>query len=1508
MIQPLDPSKELQAEAEDFALKRSKLSGQYPLTPSQQQRLKELQEKYKICFEPRLSPPTERTPRESFKIEVEPGATPVYRNYYRISPQQLDILREMLAEYVDSGKMDLCSGSSWGAPVILVPKKDKGWRIVFDYRHLNSVTIKDRYPLPRIDDYLQQLTGASLFSAFDALDGFHQLPMSPDSIEKTAVNTPLGSYVWKVMPMGLANAPAAFQRMMNRIFGHLMYAKVYMDDILVHSSTVESHFQHLEEFLSVCAANDIRLKASKCHFFYTNLEWIGFKIGNGQITPTETLTDKINRFPKPYTQKQNLAFLGLCNFYRRFIDRYVELSAPLVELNKKTYKQDFADYWNTECDQAFTQLRQALTSNPVLALYDPDLPTRVETDASNVGMGAVLTQCSHQKSAENKEWKPVEYYSRRWNSSQRNYHPAEKETCAIIYALQHWQHLLFGQPFTILTDNKVAHYLQTKGAEQLSQRDIRWMEKLQFFAPFEILYRPGNENVPADYLSRHPSNHGEQVPTFCILDLCAGMGTVLRALEIACNSSHRIDYIAVESDPLCRLVIQRVFNFVRLAAPTMFVRTDIFRLGNDVHILKGRRRLPRVDLVIAGVPCQPFSKANTNTDAPPLGLLDTRELFSAVRAVLDRMPGANYIIECTPFARHLDAHLQQVQEWFGPPQHHDMSRFSAQTRQRLVWTTISLDGHTAQYQYPELFYTWQECLDAGSSPPVDDYGLAISKCPTLMASKNSHSDRSKSTWVYNSDHELRPLTICEKERLTGMKPNDTQAYGVCEGARHHMCGNAFPVGWVAPMLSAVLRNSPPPIIPGQVHQRKGIHLYTQASRLLARHSLHVQDSTSVTTDAVGIPSNSATPEHTLANTSPTAVITSPKHQLNAVSDTTPLSLIKRIRIAAQADPEYVHNLNKPPSNYIKHLDLLFLQPQPMEANHGPAVLVIPADVSLRQELLHLVHDKFHFGQARTWAELRRHFYWLGYKKQCTSFVQQCPTCQLQKPSTRSRQQVMFPEACFFSHPFHTVVLDVVEGFPLSKQGHNAVITVVDKFTKFAVYIPIHTCWSAFRQATLLLDHVVYRYHCPTRIHTDNGPMYRKLFDAFCTALGIRHITGTPYHSQSQGGAERQHRTLLTSIRTMCNDKRDWDDVLQAAAHGYNDSIHAVIGYAPFELLYGCRSRLPWHLQLPSIGDVAPVTDLVPSLDIRVTTFLEKQKQIYQKVLELLDKQRAVMQQRRNNQQRTFEIGQQVKVQFGLKSPTDKHKLEPCWVGPFTVSADLGNGAYQLELPPGSNYSDRFNADRLAIWHDSDLSLFPTATLPSAESLPVPTTDTEYPIRRYLLRDFSNFPTVRYWVESDSTTDRYFFIDETPTLLDDILTFEEANGALPEQGITPQNITQVQQHKESVYLQFPSPILENTWPFRFLPYQTRSRPQRRPPATLLHAVVQTHFTVDDRDIYYQGKVTSITGDQYIVLWTDGGQTTHSHTDIQTMLYDPVSAVYDFSATVPVPGSRESVTPS
>ena len=732
MIQPVDKAPELISEDSDFGSMHSQVSDEWPLDDAHRQRLDDLLNKqYKHLFEPRTELPPERVPGETFKIQVEEGATPQYRNYYRLSPQQQTALKELVTEYVEAGKMDLCAGSSWGAPVILVPKKDGGWRVVFDYRLLNNVTIKDRYPLPRIDDYLQNLRGAKYFSSLDALDGFHQIRMHPDDIDKTAVVTPFGSFIWKVMPMGAANAPAMFQRMMNRVFGHLLYLKVYMDDILVHSETVEEHFTHLEEFFATCDRADIRLKRSKCHFFMSTLEWIGFHIRNGQLACTDHLLSKIKQFPRPRTQRENMAFLGLCQFYMRFVPRYAERAAPLTELNQAALKHGFASYWKEPQENAYQELIKALTTAPVLALFDEDRPIRVETDASDVGMGAALMQHDQQGN-----WHPVEFWSKKFNTAQQNYHPAEKETCAILYALQHWRHLLFGQQFTVITDNKASQFIGTKATEQLSPREMRWIEKLAYFAPFKVEYRPGTQNVGPDYLSRHSAKVND-TDTYCILDLCAGMGTTLRALEHAIPESSNItlDYIAVEENEDCRSVIARVFHQVRLARPGLFTRKDIFRYGNDVTALAHRRKLPQVHLLIAGVPCQPFSRANTDPSKPPLGLYDTRELFTAVAKIYERLRSPDYILECTPFAAHLKTHLDKIAHWFGEPICEDLSKYCAQARVRLCWTSLPPLKHEPEHM-GAIPMTWQDCLEPGSKVPLD----ALNR-PRLKGRNPIHSKR-----------------------------------------------------------------------------------------------------------------------------------------------------------------------------------------------------------------------------------------------------------------------------------------------------------------------------------------------------------------------------------------------------------------------------------------------------------------------------------------------------------------------------------------------------------------------------------------------------------------------------------------------------------------------------------------------------------------------------------------------------------------------------------------------
>ena len=259
----------------------------------------------------------------------------------------------------------------------------------------------------------------------------------------------------------------------------------------------------------------------------------------------------------------------------------------------------------------------------------------------------------------------------------------------------------------------------------------------------------------------------------------------------------------------------------------------------------------------------------------------------------------------------------------------------------------------------------------------------------------------------------------------------------------------------------------------------------------------------------------------------------------------------------------------------------------------------------------MVHDRAHFGAQRTYEFARRHFTWPGMKTHIQQFVARCPTCQKMKSTNVSRTRPQLPEMRFYPHPFHTMVLDLVEGLPLTSNNHNAILTMVDILTKFAISIPIHKTWSAMKQAQAVLDNLVYRYNTPTIIHTDNGPTYRELFAAVCTALGIQHKTGTPYHSQSQGPVERQHRTLSQSMRTTTDRADQWEQYLQAVAHAYNDSVHPILQRSPFEMLYGCPSRLPWHLQLVTTD--TETTQLLTTPNNMVMGLLTEQRKVYEAV-------------------------------------------------------------------------------------------------------------------------------------------------------------------------------------------------------------------------------------------------------------------------------------------------------
>jgi len=361
--------------------------------------------------------------------------------------------------------------------------------MVIDYRALNKLTIKNRYPLPKIDDLFDQLAGSYVFSSLDLAQGYHQIRISEEDVPKTAFRVPFGHYQFKVLSFGLTNAPATFQGVMNKIFERYLgkFVLVYLDDILVFSKNQEEHLEHLRKVLDILRKNKLYAKLTKCHFAKEELEYLGHVVGKDGIKVDPRKIETVAKWARPKDVSQLRSFLGLCNYFRRFIQGYSTLVAPLTHLTR----QDVKFTWTDQCEESFEGVKYALTHAPVLIL--PTFGERFEVicDASLVGIGAVLLQ----------NGKPIAFESRKLTPAERNYTTGEQELTAVVHAMRTWRCYLEGSECVVITDHNPLTYL--KSQHNLSRRQARWLEYLEQTFDYRWEYRPGRNNV-ADPLSRNP--------------------------------------------------------------------------------------------------------------------------------------------------------------------------------------------------------------------------------------------------------------------------------------------------------------------------------------------------------------------------------------------------------------------------------------------------------------------------------------------------------------------------------------------------------------------------------------------------------------------------------------------------------------------------------------------------------------------------------------------------------------------------------------------------------------------------------------------------------------------------------------------------------------------------------------------------------------------------------------------------------------------------------------------
>jgi hypothetical protein len=442
-------------------------------------------------------------PGVDMAIPLQEGQQPPYGPLYPLSPAELEVLRGYLEENLKRGYIRH-SKSPAGAPILFVPKKDGSLRLCVDYRGLNAITVKNRYPLPLISEIMDRVNGATVFSKIDLKEAYHKIRIEEGEEWKTAFRTRYGHFEYLVMPFGLTNAPAVFQAYINQAMRGLVdcCCIVYLDDILIFSRTKEEHAKHLQQVCQRLREFELYANPKKCEFYQDQMEFLGFIINKDgiQMDPQRIQTIQEWKDHPPQSYRDVQIFLGFCNFYRRFIRRYAHYSRPLSQLLKgsKNGKKfgDLKKEWGPQQEQAFHTLLDAFTKAPILRHYDPSKPSKIETDASDVALGAIFSQLFDD------EWHPVAFHSRQFKGAERNYSTPDKEMYSIVEAFKHWRHYLEGSthPIEVWTDHKNLQGFMKQ--PKLNGRQARWCFELTPY-DFTIRYRTGLTN-PADGPSRRP--------------------------------------------------------------------------------------------------------------------------------------------------------------------------------------------------------------------------------------------------------------------------------------------------------------------------------------------------------------------------------------------------------------------------------------------------------------------------------------------------------------------------------------------------------------------------------------------------------------------------------------------------------------------------------------------------------------------------------------------------------------------------------------------------------------------------------------------------------------------------------------------------------------------------------------------------------------------------------------------------------------------------------------------
>lgn len=1180
----------------------------------------------------------------------EPIAAKQYRHPYHHTQEINRIIQELLDQNIIER-----SDSPYCSPLLLIPKKElvpgvPRWRVVIDFRRLNDVTRGDKYPLPLISDQLDRLGDAKYFSVFDLKAGYHQVPMDPADVEKTAFNANFGHYAWLRVPEGLKNAPATFQRMMDQIMSGLQGIEllVFMDDAIVFAKDLKEHNTRCSRFFSRLRDANLTLEPGKAQLLCKEAVYLGHCITPEGVKPDERLINSIQHYPIPKDVTAIKSFLGLCSYYRKFVKDFSKIAQPLRLLERKG--QPFI--WGIEQQIAFQTLKNILITKPLLQFPKFDAEFLLACDASFGAIGAVLSQGELGSDL------PVAYFSHTLNKTQKKWPVIEKECYAIFEAVHHFRPYLLGRPFTIISDHRPLTWLNS--IEDPSSKLTRWRLRLAEF-DYKIIYRPGSLNKVADALSRYPPE------------------PQVEAYPLGKKRERDEDMVSSNSPP------DKVIVFPALEKQTnKFKKQTTYDASSSdstsSHIFTAKR----------------FRKKKKTKKNPK----KVTEIESPKHET--KLTSPKNLIED---GNESPVHLQL-------PETEEEASFSNQefevARMSEIECSLSEKGNSeneeeenSEEQIQKTDEDENEKLSgiesnlADEPMQIDEEKSSSTESANDMSieQEDESSDKSEETLIYSPQvrkaDKIIPLLVydthgnsAEENMIIGTEsPSDDIANDLCPN--HYEFDlkeyeKLLKKGKKGKQKTTKIKESPAKICEITEHllTQKGPYVCMINTKSKPISEIGVQlERKKFLNEIEGLESTIGT-------------VYAARYGKNLIfaiigkgeENMTIKQLEKAIRTLRYAMTEedvksvYISKRDMCETKIawykIKQMFQKIFEGSDFTITICLETIITPPPKD-RYTIIEEHHSSIacgHKGVDKTYKRIKTYYYWESMKQEITEFIKHCEACQRKKYNRERRKNPMVitdtPKTTF-----EKVSLDVVGPLTETPDGYQFICTMQCQLSKWVICSPMKTA-DSISIANAFAHDCIARFGCPAQILSDQGPPFMSTLMKQVTKLfKIKKFRTSSYRAQSNGALERSHACLVEFLRFYVNEKKEnWKEYLDFYTFSYNSSVHEATGFSPFEIVYGRVPRIPSSFELNE-NDEITYTDYVKTLS---QTLGSLQRLAHENLIAAKEKSKRNYD--RTSKENEFSVGDFVYIR-----KQERAKLDDIWVGPYEVLEVLKSNNLKIRI-------------------------------------------------------------------------------------------------------------------------------------------------------------------------------------------------------------------------------------